>query len=172
MQLQIHPPLDLLAAEDGRSLLNEPLIKRRSLLEKFATAHFDRGRIRLSPATLKLAQAKTWLAKTGTMLDGIVAKRRHVAYRSGERDGMQKIKNFRTADCVVGGFRYAGGGNVVGSLLPGLYDSQGLLHHVGFTSSLAVADRLGLTNQLSQKQSDLLRLLQRGQLIQTGQALL
>ena len=104
MQLQIHPPLDLLAAEDGRSLLNEPLIKRRSLLEKFATAHFDRGRIRLSPATLKLAQAKTWLAKTGTMLDGIVAKRRHVAYRSGERDGMQKIKNFRTADCVVGGF--------------------------------------------------------------------
>jgi len=58
----------------------------------------------LSPATLKLAQAKTWLAKTGTMLDGIVAKRRHVAYRSGERDGMQKIKNFRTADCVVGGF--------------------------------------------------------------------
>jgi len=136
VQLQIHPPLDLLAAEDGRSLLNEPLIKRRILLEKFATAHFDRGRIRLSPATLKLAQAKKWLAKTGTMLDGIVAKRRHVAYRSGERDGMQKIKNFRTADCVVGGFRYAGGGKVVGSLLPGLYDSQGLLHHVGFTSSL------------------------------------
>ncbi len=92
------------------------------------------GRIRLSPATTKLADAKKWLKRVGATLDGIIAKRRDLPYRSGDRTGMQKIKNYRSADCVVGGFRYNEGKPVVGSLLLGLYDDDGLLHHVGFTS--------------------------------------
>jgi ATP-dependent DNA ligase len=144
----IYVVFDLLAAEDGRSLLTQPLSKRRSRLEKFAAAYFGKGSIRLSPATIKLAQAKKWLSKTGATLDGIIAKRRDIDYRSGEREGMQKIKNFRSADCVVGGFRYATGSKMVGSLLLGLYDTEGLLHHVGFTSGIAGADRPGLTKKL------------------------
>jgi hypothetical protein len=96
----------------------------------------------------ELAQARKWLAKTGAALDGIIAKRRDMSYRSGERDGMQKIKNFRSADCVVGGFRYAASSKVVGSLLLGLYNVKGLLDHVGFTSSMAAADRPELTKKL------------------------
>jgi ATP-dependent DNA ligase len=88
------------------------------------------------------------LAQTGATLDGIVAKRLDLDYRSGERDGMQKIKNFRSADCVVGGFRYGTKTKVVGSLLVGLYDADGLLQHVGFTSSIAVAGRPALTKKL------------------------
>ena len=87
----IYVVFDLLAAEDGRSLLTQPLRERRSRLEKFAAAYFDNGSIRLSPATPKLAQARKWLAKTGASLDGIIAKRRDMNYRSGERDEMQKI---------------------------------------------------------------------------------
>ncbi len=146
----IYIVFDLLANEHGRSLLSQPLSERRKRLEDFAAAQFLKGgSIRLSPATLKLAQAKKWLGQTGATLDGIIAKRRDLDYRSGERDGMQKIKNFRSADCVVGGFRYGSKKtHVVGSLLLGLYDEQGLLHHVGFTSSIAVADRPALTKKL------------------------
>ena len=78
-------------------------------------------------------------------LDGIVAKRVDMPYASGTREGMQKIKNLRTADCVIGGFRYAAKGRYVGSLLLGLYDDAGLLHHVGFTSGIAAAERESLT---------------------------
>ena len=106
------------------------------------------GSIRLSPATSRLADAKKWLAQTAATLDGIIAKRRDLDYRSGERDGMQKVKNFRSADCVVGGFRYGKGTKMVGSLLLGLYDADGLLQHVGFTSSIAAADRPALTKKL------------------------
>jgi ATP-dependent DNA ligase len=102
----------------------------------------------VSPATTKVAQAKKWLAQTGATLDGIIAKRRDLDYRSGERDGMQKIKNFRSADCVIGGFRYGSKTKVVGSLLLGLYGADGLLHHVGFTSGIAAADRAVLTKRL------------------------
>jgi ATP-dependent DNA ligase len=144
----IYVVFDLLAAEDGRSLLAQPLRERRKHLEQFAAAYFDNDRIRLSPATPKLAQARKWLAETGATLDGIIAKRCDMSYRSGERDGMQKIKNFRSADCVVGGFRYAAGSKVVGSLLLGLYNVKGLLDHVGFTSSIAAADRPALTKKL------------------------
>jgi ATP-dependent DNA ligase len=144
----IYVVFDLLAAEDGRSLLKQPLSERRGLLEEFAKKYFDQGSIWLSPATAELAQARKWLAKTGATLDGIIAKRRDMDYRLGERDGMQKIKNFRSADCVVGGFRYATGAKVVGSLLLGLFDREGLLHHVGFTSGIAAADRPGLTQKL------------------------
>ena len=122
---------------------------RRQRLEEFAAKYFGKGgSIRLSPATPKLTQAKKWLAQTGATLDGIIAKRRDLDYRSGERDGMQKIKNFRSADCVVGGFRYGSKTKVVGSLLLGLYDADGLLHHIGFTSGIAVADRPALTKKL------------------------
>jgi ATP-dependent DNA ligase len=84
----------------------------------------------------------------GSTLDGIIAKRRDFAYRSGDRSGMQKIKNYRTADTVVGGFRYNEGKPVVGSLLLGLYDDDGLLHHVGFTSNIKAAEKPALTEKL------------------------
>ena len=144
----IYVVFDLLAVEDGLSFLSQPFSKRRSRLEEFAEAYFSGSSIRLSPATASLARAKKWLARTGPTLDGIIAKRRDMDYRAGERDGMQKIKNFRTADCVVGGFRYLRGSKMVGSLLLGLFDTNGLLHYVGFTSGLAIADRPALTKKL------------------------
>lgn len=145
----IYVVFDLLAGEDGHSLHSAPLRERRQRLEEFAAEYFGASQsIRLSPATPKLAQAKKWLGQTGATLDGIIAKRRDLDYRSGERDGMQKIKNFRSADCVVGGFRYGSKTKVVGSLLLGLYDEKGLLNHVGFTSGIAVADRPALTKKL------------------------
>ena len=145
----IYVAFDLLADEKGKSLVFRPLSERRARLEKFAAAQFEKGgSVHVSPATAKLAQAKKWLAQTGATLDGIIAKRRDLDYRSGERDGMQKIKNFRSADCVIGGFRYGSKTKVVGSLLLGLYGADGLLHHVGFTSGIAAADRPALTKKL------------------------
>src|SRR5262245_6714638 len=114
---------DLLADTDGRPLTDLPLRERRARLEKFAKKFFlANGRIRLSPATTRLADARGWLKRVGSTLDGIIAKRREVPYQSDNRTGMQKIKNYRSADCVVGGFRYNEGKPVVGSLLLGLYD--------------------------------------------------
>jgi len=140
---------DFLAAEDGGSLLSTIFSERRALLEKFAAKYFGKkDRIRLSPSTPALSKARKWLSQTGATLDGIIAKRRDLAYRSGERDGMQKIKNYRSADCVIGGFRYGASSKFVGSLLLGLYSSDGLLHHVGFTSSIARAERPALTKKL------------------------
>jgi hypothetical protein len=88
----------------------------------------------LSPGTRKSYEAQRWLRAAGGALDGIIAKRTDAAYATGERTAMQKIKLLRSADCVVGGFRYAEKKKVVGSLLLGLYDKAGLLHHVGFCS--------------------------------------
>jgi ATP-dependent DNA ligase len=145
-----HPAMfivfDLLTNEQGHSLLELPLEQRRARLEEFAAQHL-RGaeRIRLSPATQKLSEAKKWFNARGANLDGIVAKRRDLAYRSGLRDGMQKIKHRRTADCVVGGFRYGEGKKVIGSLLLGLYDEEGLLNHVGFTSAFTEMERKNVT---------------------------
>jgi ATP-dependent DNA ligase len=137
---------DLLANERGKSLLEETLAERRPALDEFADRFFaGHEQIRLSPATNRLAQAKKWLGAAGGNLDGIIAKRLDMPYRSGERDGMQKIKRLRTADCVVGGFRYAEGQRVIGSLLLGLYDDEELLHHVGFTSSFKADDRKKIT---------------------------
>jgi ATP-dependent DNA ligase len=104
--------------------------------------------LRLTPATAKLADAKRWLSRVGATLDGVVAKRRDLPYRSGDRSGMQKIKNYRSADCVVGGFRYATGKRSVGSLLLGLYNAQGLLDHVGFTAAIGDNERTALTRKL------------------------
>lgn len=139
---------DLLAT-GGKSLINRVLDERRPALEAFAQKNFIRqGRIRLSPATSRLRDAQKWIKRVGPVLDGIIAKRRDLPYRSGERDGMQKIKNYRSADCVVGGFRYNEGKPVVGSLLLGLYGDDGLLHHVGFTSSIRNDDKPALTKRL------------------------
>lgn len=145
-----HPALlivfDLLADSRGKSLASRTLAERRAALEKIAARYFgELGDVRLSPATTRLSVAKRWFRTVGGDLDGIVAKRIDAPYQSGNRDGMQKIKHRRTADCVVGGFRYAEGKEVVGSLLLGLYDEQGLLHHVGFTSAFRVADRPKIT---------------------------
>ena len=149
-----HPAIfiafDLLADERGKSLLDRPLDERRRRLEKFAKKFFaGQTTIKLSPSTARLAVAKRWFQTAGGSLDGIIAKRADLPYRSGERDGMQKIKHQRTADCVVGGFRYAEKKKVVGSLLLGLYDDDGLLHHVGFTSSFKDRDRREITDRLA-----------------------
>ena len=128
-------------AKDG-PLTQLPLETRRKHLESFAKRYLkSTEQIVLSPATRDLKVAKRWFASAGTALDGIIAKRIDLEYRSGDRTGMQKIKPARTADCVVGGFRYAANEQVVGSLLLGLYDDDGKLNHVGFTSSFKKAER-------------------------------
>jgi ATP-dependent DNA ligase len=139
---------DLLA--DGKAVLvDQPLTERRKRLEAFGGKHFSKqGRLRLSLATTKLSDANKWLTRVGATLDGIIAKRRDLPYRAGDRTGMQKIKNHRSADCVVGGFRYNEGKPVVGSLLLGLYDDDGKLNHVGFTSSIPREDKPELTKKL------------------------
>lgn len=139
---------DLLVDAAGEKLVQRPLSERRRALEAFGKK-FLRGSksVRLSPGTKDLAVAKKWF-HMGVGLDGIVAKRDDLAYQSGNRDGMQKIKTQRTADCVVGGFRYLEKKRVVGSLLLGLYDSAGKLDHVGFTSSIHDEDRKSLTKKL------------------------
>ena len=140
---------DLLLDGEGKPLIDLPLSERRRKLDLLAPKYF-RGtkRIRLSPATSKLVEAKRWLERVGATLDGIIAKRRDLPYRSGGRSGMQKIKNYRSADCVVGGFRYNEGKPVVGSLLLGLYDDKGRLNHVGFTSTIKRAEKPELTRKL------------------------
>jgi ATP-dependent DNA ligase len=140
---------DLLVDERGRSLVKLPLEQRRERLDAFAKKYLRAKSIVLSQATRRLATARAWLEGGGQGdLDGVVAKRLDLPYRSGERDGMLKVKRQRTADCVVGGFRYASKGRSVGSLLLGLYDDDGLLNHVGFCSSLSAAERKGLTERL------------------------
>jgi ATP-dependent DNA ligase len=104
--------------------------------------------LELSPMTPKKETAEKWLTRGWTGIDGVMAKRRDLTYRSGERTGMLKVKRMRTADCVVGGFRYASRGPVIGSLLLGLYDEAGRLHHVGFCSSFSDVQRLELAEEL------------------------
>ena len=104
------------------------------------------------PAALALharprGRAAAWLDRAGGALDGVVAKRRDEPYRPGER-AMLKVKQLRTADCVVGGFRYAAKGSEVGSLLLGLYNEAGMLDHVGFTSAIPAAEKAALTRRL------------------------
>ena len=140
---------DLLVDDRGKSLVALPLQDRRPRLEAFAKQYFGgREDIRLSPATDSVAEVKRWFRTAGGGLDGVIAKRRDLPYRSGERTGMQKIKTMRTADCVVGGFRYASKKKVIGSLLLGLYDARGKLNHVGFCSGLTDAMRRELTPKL------------------------
>jgi ATP-dependent DNA ligase len=136
---------DCLAA-DGASLVDEPLSVRRAALEALHGAA-ARDDVLLSPMTCDRGSAQGWLELAGGALDGVIAKRRDEPYRSGER-AMLKIKQLRTADCVVGGFRYASGSREVGSLLLGLFDEEGKLDHVGFTSSFGDEDKAALTKRL------------------------
>jgi ATP-dependent DNA ligase len=139
---------DILAIDD-RILTQEVLKARRKILENFASVYLKgHARITLSRATPKVEEARKWLRQGAKGLDGVVAKRDDLPYQSGNRSGMQKIKRFRSADCVVGGFRYGTGNKLVGSLLLGLYDDGGLLNHVGFTSSIAAKDKRDLTRKL------------------------
>ena len=160
LQLRLHPAASRvakLAAEqpaqallfdclhDGRrSIIDKPLTERRAALEKL---YRKTPCIQLSPYTRDVKVARGWLKRTGRAMDGVIAKRLDGAYVEGER-AMLKVKRLRTADCVVGGFRYLQGTKQVGSLLLGLYDDEGLLHHVGFTSTISNAERGALTKQL------------------------
>jgi ATP-dependent DNA ligase len=139
---------DLLVDEKRHDWTTRPLSERRSALEKLFPQLASASHLRLSPATRDSKQAHRWLGRAGGDLDGIVAKRLDLPYRSGLRDGMVKVKNIRSVDCVVGGFRYGEKSDLVGSLLLGLYDEEGLLHHVGFTSAFADEDKPKLTRQL------------------------
>jgi len=144
---------DLLETADDKHLAARPLAERRPELEAFARRYFPSGTsFRLSPVATSYATARTWLARSGGGSDGVIAKRRDLPYQAGNREGMQKIKKFRSADCVVGGFRYASNKlanrRVVGSLLLGLYDDAGLLHHVGFTSAIPQVEKPALTDRL------------------------
>src|SRR5450432_162834 len=139
---------DLLVDEKGKSLVKMPLEKRREKLKRLAKSYFgENPAISLSPVTDDLSVARKWF-HMGVGLDGIVAKRKDLPYQTGERTGMQKIKKKRTADCVVGGFRYLEKKPLVGSLLLGLYNAEGLLDHVGFSSSIQDDERLALTRKL------------------------
>jgi ATP-dependent DNA ligase len=139
---------DVLVDDTGKLLVNKNLKERRIQLEKFSGKYLkEDGMIRLSPYTTKLETARKWF-HMGVGLDGIIAKRTDLPYQSGERTGMQKIKKQRTADCVVGGFRYLEKKRLVGSLLLGLYNDKGLLDHVGFTSSIHDEERAALTKKL------------------------
>jgi len=162
LQLRLHPaesrvrklaaetPAELMAFDlldlDGRSLATSPLSKRREKLETFMQKNATPS-LELSPMTRDRKVALRWLERSGGALDGVIAKRAALEYRSGER-AMIKVKQIRTADCVVGGFRYAEKKTVVGSLLLGLYGDDGLLHHVGFTSAFKNEDRTQLTEKL------------------------
>jgi ATP-dependent DNA ligase len=162
LQLRLHPaesrvrelvskhPAELMLFDvlelGGKDLTREPLAKRRQALERFI-ARNQVPRLHLSPMTLKREVAMKWLEESGGALDGVIAKQTALDYRPGER-AMVKVKQRRTADCVVGGFRYAERGRVVGSLLLGLYDDEGRLDHVGFTSAIPANERTQLTRDL------------------------
>ena len=162
LQLRLHPaesrirklakemPAEIMAFDllevGGKSLVDRPLAERREALERFIAKNRVTG-LHLSPATTDRKTAVGWLKRSGGALDGVIAKRLDLEYRSGER-AMIKVKQQRTADCVVGGFRYAEKKPEVGSLLLGLYDDEGLLHHVGFTSAIPAKERPALTKKL------------------------
>jgi ATP-dependent DNA ligase len=169
----------------GRSLVDKPLSARRMALQEFAVANIsaepeskrkkttaqtalknaDR-RIMLSPASSDFATAEKWMREgAASGWDGVIAKRLNCEYMSGERTGMVKIKRIRTADCVVGGFRWARGAKTsngeaanskakkrpteeVGSLLLGLYNKNGELDHIGFSSSFTREERKKLKSVL------------------------
>ena len=162
LQLRLHPAesrVRRLAAESPAQLmlfdllfsketsyLDAPLELRRRALEIVYRGE-DAEDILLSPYTEERAVAQGWLDMAGGALDGVVAKRRDGAYEAGER-AMLKIKQLKTADCVVGGFRYGTNSREVGSLLLGLYNDAGKLDHVGFTSAIPAEDKAALTARL------------------------
>jgi ATP-dependent DNA ligase len=131
----------------GRLLVDTPLTMRRERLERFFQDVPRESLIELSPATRDPVLASSWFTNMGPLgLDGVMAKKIHERYHSGDREAMMKIKHLKTADCIVGGFRYSAG--KVGSLLLGLYDESGLLHFVGHTSSFSQPQRTELRKTL------------------------
>lgn len=160
LQLRLHPaasrvrklvaesPAQLMLFDllgDGADILAPlPLAERRQRLERFHARHGGPALL-LSPATTDRATAQGWLDHSGGALDGVVAKRLDSPYAPGER-AMLKVKQIRTADCVVGGFRYSSGKPEVGSLLLGLFGPDDKLHHVGFCPP--PGDKAALTAEL------------------------
>jgi ATP-dependent DNA ligase len=141
---------DMLVDTDGKLLADQPLKVRRAALEAFAKKYLRANdRIVLSPATPQLRTAEKWFSGVGGALDGVIAKRLDMTYQSANRTGMMKIKKLRTADCVIGGFRYASNSKtLLGSFLLGLYDENGLLNHVGFCSAFKAAERRKLAQMV------------------------
>lgn len=135
---------DMLIDGRGQDLRPLPLRRRKAALDDFLASHHG-PRLVETPGTSDRAVAQAWL--DGGTLEGVIAKRLDGPYLEGER-AMIKVKRIRTADCVVGGFRYAVGSRLVGSLLLGLFDLEGRLDHVGFTSGFAGVDREALTRDL------------------------
>ena len=162
LQLRLHPAesrINRLAAETPAELmlfdmlfhketsyLDAPLWRRRQSLERLELGDVT-DRIHFSPVTDERDVALRWLSEVGSSLDGVIAKRRDGSYEPGER-AMVKVKLMRTADCVVGGFRYGSNSREVGSLLLGLFNDNDELDHVGFTSSIPASEKKALTEQL------------------------
>jgi ATP-dependent DNA ligase len=138
---------DCLATAGSGPMLGALLTEGRAALERVMTSFTRADRVRLSPFTRDRRQAGRWLERAYGALDGVIAKRLDKPYATGKRD-MLKVKTHRTADCVVGGFRYGKDTRQVGSLLLGLFDAEGRLDHVGFTSAISDAERPALTQRL------------------------
>lgn len=137
---------DALYTPKAGNLMAQPLVKRRAALDAFIETCGVNALV-ASPFTRDREVAMHWLSQAGGATDGVVAKRLDTPYAPGAR-AMIKVKRLRTADCVVGGFRYASSGGVVGSLLLGLYDDAGDLNHVGFISGIPARQREQLTTKL------------------------
>jgi len=132
----------LLLDARGKPLVDRPLSERKAELKEFFEDLAAKGMVRISPASRDHAQVEKWMSELAPVgLDGVVAKLGDAPYASGERTAMVKIKRLRTADCVVGGFRYAEKGGGIGSLLLGLQNEEGKLDHIGFTSSFTAEQR-------------------------------
>ncbi|MEO8625324.1 MAG: ATP-dependent DNA ligase [Candidatus Limnocylindrales bacterium] len=147
---------DLLALGD-QDLRKTPQGERRALIEK--ALKNAKPPIHLTPATHDVELARDWFNRfEGAGLDGVVAKSLNAPYQPGKR-AMLKIKHARTADCVVAGFRWHKNGPAthIGSLLLGLYDDQGDLHHVGITSSFTWDKRAALATELEPLRKDALK---------------
>jgi ATP-dependent DNA ligase len=140
---------DLLVDDTGLDLTGWPLARRREALERFAGRYFGaEGGPVLSPVSTDYGTADAWLVDDTGALDGVVAKRRDLPYASGTRSAAVKVKNLRSADCVVGGYRLSAQGDGVASLLLGLYDANATLHYVGFTSGFKTRERSPLLDRL------------------------
>lgn len=164
LQMRLHPaesrvrklaaatPASLMAFDllslDGEDLSGLPLGERRQRLEAFTCAQTEPS-LMLSPVTTERQRALGWLERSGGALDGVIAKKIDDGYRPGERT-MLKVKQHRSADCVVGGFRYDSAGKHMASLLLGLYDGSDRLNHVGFCSSFSAADKRAWTEELQE----------------------
>ena len=146
---------DLLADGAG-DIRSRPQVERRRRLEQ-ALSHASTS-VHLTPCSRDRSVAEEWFHRfEGAGLDGVVAKHEATTYQPGKRV-MIKVKHVRTADCVTAGFRWhkQGPGTLIGSLLLGLYDDDGALHHVGVTSSFTMDTRRRLADELAPLRVDAL----------------